>query len=210
MRRWICPTCDTGALAPDRPRRDDVRRYCLPCSQRTGRLVERTCPALDKQRATRAAATKERTAARRARDTERAVAARSHNGVDLLAEAKIIWRHMADHHRGRPMPELRLRFTSKAYCTGNANRQRAVVSVGRYASTASALMVLTHELAHSAAPNPGDWHDERWADCYVTAARARWGATHFVGIRAARGYAVDKYVAAGIRNALAATERTAP
>ena len=39
--RWKCPTCGHGLLAPTRPRRNDVRRYCLPCSSKAGVLVER-------------------------------------------------------------------------------------------------------------------------------------------------------------------------
>jgi hypothetical protein len=71
MKRWICPMCQAGKLAPERPRRDDVRRYCLPCSQTTGRLVERACPALDRKRA----AKKERQAAKRATARDRQAAA---------------------------------------------------------------------------------------------------------------------------------------
>lgn len=47
MRRWTCPTCGSGVLAPDAPRKDDARRYCLDCTARTGRLVQRACPALE-------------------------------------------------------------------------------------------------------------------------------------------------------------------
>jgi hypothetical protein len=57
-KRWVCPQCQHGLLAPSRPRRDDVRRYCLNCSKKTGRLVERLCPTLEKKR--------EKTAARHA------------------------------------------------------------------------------------------------------------------------------------------------
>ncbi len=38
-------------MAPDRPRADDVRRFCLVCSARNGRLVKRVCPALEHKRA---------------------------------------------------------------------------------------------------------------------------------------------------------------
>jgi len=59
-KRWVCPRCSKGAIAPERPRKDDVRRYCLPCSKKTGKLVERTCPALDKRREAKAALTRQR------------------------------------------------------------------------------------------------------------------------------------------------------
>lgn len=206
MRRWICPNCESGALAPERPLTDDVRRYCLPCSQRTGRLVKRTCPALDRARAERAEASKAKAAARRARDAERDLARWSHGDTDLRAEAKAIWKHMAEFHRGRSLPRLTIhrgqKWGGQTYCTGHGNREHVHITIGAAAPTSEVLMVLTHELAHAAAPRPGDWHDERWADCYVKAARARWGGANFTGVRAARGYAVDPYVRRGIRAAL--------
>jgi hypothetical protein len=67
--RWKCPTCGHGLLAPTRPRRNDVRRYCLPCSSKAGVLVERVAPALDAQRAARDVARRERE--RKARERER-------------------------------------------------------------------------------------------------------------------------------------------
>ena len=48
--RWKCANCDHGLLAPTKPRKNDVRRYCLPCSAKTGKLVERVSPTLEKQR----------------------------------------------------------------------------------------------------------------------------------------------------------------
>ena len=78
MRRWTCPRCGAGKLAPERPRKDDARRYCLPCTDVTGRLVERECAALEakrgaaKQRAAEKAKRKRATARRRkAREAER-------------------------------------------------------------------------------------------------------------------------------------------
>ena len=54
-KRWVCPKCDVGVLAPIRPRKNNVLRYCLPCSQVTGKLVERFCPSLDDARNAKAA-----------------------------------------------------------------------------------------------------------------------------------------------------------
>lgn len=53
--RWVCPVCNTGCLAPTRPRADDTRRYCLRCSEKSGRLVRRIAPALEKAREQRVA-----------------------------------------------------------------------------------------------------------------------------------------------------------
>ena len=51
MKLWRCPDCGNQNRAPGKPRRNDVRRFCLPCSQRTGYMVERVCPTLEKKRA---------------------------------------------------------------------------------------------------------------------------------------------------------------
>jgi len=51
MKFWRCPDCGNQKRAPGKPRRNDVRRFCLPCSQRTGYMVERVCPTLEKKRA---------------------------------------------------------------------------------------------------------------------------------------------------------------
>lgn len=52
MNIWRCPDCGSGVRAPGKPRRNDVRRFCFPCSQRSGYMVERVCPTLEKKRAT--------------------------------------------------------------------------------------------------------------------------------------------------------------
>lgn len=43
-KRWVCPLCNVGKLGLQRPRKNDVVRYCLPCSEKTGKLVERFSP----------------------------------------------------------------------------------------------------------------------------------------------------------------------
>lgn len=66
-RRWACPRCGLGISAPSRPRRDDVRRYCLPCSKETGKLVERVCPANERRREVKKKRAAERAAEARAK-----------------------------------------------------------------------------------------------------------------------------------------------
>jgi hypothetical protein len=53
---WTCPTCSSRKLAPRRARRNDVRTYCLACSEKTGRLVRRAPLALVAARSAREAA----------------------------------------------------------------------------------------------------------------------------------------------------------
>lgn len=68
LRRWVCPTPDCAEpakLAPERARADDTRTYCLPCSEKTGRLVRRVAPVVEAKRAD-ARAARERVEAQRA------------------------------------------------------------------------------------------------------------------------------------------------
>lgn len=65
--RWECPHGCPAVLAPQWMVRDDVRRYCLPCSAKTGRLVERFSPVLDLRSAKARDAAAKRAARKRAR-----------------------------------------------------------------------------------------------------------------------------------------------
>lgn len=51
--QWICRLCGHSEDGPPKPKRGDIRRYCLKCSKQTGRLVRRFCPALEKTKAQR-------------------------------------------------------------------------------------------------------------------------------------------------------------
>ena len=64
-KRWVCPLCKDGHLAPSKPRKNNALRYCLPCSGKTGKLVERDCPALDTRRKKKADAKQESAAKKR-------------------------------------------------------------------------------------------------------------------------------------------------
>jgi len=67
MRRWFCCACGDGILAPEAPRFDDARRWCLRCSKRNGKLQPRTrATSLEEARAL-ALRAHEQAAARRAR-----------------------------------------------------------------------------------------------------------------------------------------------
>lgn len=205
-KRWVCPDCGSGVLAPAKPRLDDVRRYCLDCSKKTGRLVKRTCPALDRERAAasekRAAKAKATAAKAKADRLKR----RSHSGVDLDAEAKRMWRAFVEGGRvskTRALPTIDIRWRSEGYSTGRAWPTRIVMTLGRADSLPGVLTLLLHELAHSAA-GFGHGHDVVWASIYADGARRRFGAEHFTGIRPHSGYAVDRYVNDGIVDYLAA------
>src|SRR4051812_9740514 len=55
--RWECPHgLHPAVLGSTRPTKNATVRFCLPCSLDEGVLVERTAPALERQRAARTAA----------------------------------------------------------------------------------------------------------------------------------------------------------
>lgn len=216
MRRWVCPSCGGGAIAPDRPRRDDTRRYCLACSASTGRLVERTCPALDRRRAV----SSERTAAKRKasverrkasveREREAARARRTLGGVDLLAEAKRLWALPAMREvRGRPaarhrrmFPEVVIRHRRGVSSSGHCRYgdRRIVVTAGTDVNRA--IEVVLHELVHAACGamhghNATFWRTLRSAACQA------WPDHDFRFVDApSRGWALDSWVASGIGDA---------
>lgn len=68
--RWECPNGHPGILASTRPPLDSIERYCLPCSAKTGRLVKRVAPALERQRASAAVTSAAKAKAKRAREAK--------------------------------------------------------------------------------------------------------------------------------------------
>ena len=89
--RWACPNGCPAVLASSRPRRDDVARYCLPCSAKRRRLVLRIAPVLEAKRAVKVTATKAKKVARAERAAERATAYHTVHGVDLREELRKLW-----------------------------------------------------------------------------------------------------------------------
>lgn len=175
MRRWACPNGCAGVLAPDKPRADDVRRYCLKCSEKSGRLVKRTCPALDRKRAASKEKSTAKAKAKRAKERE----ARLYRGVDIEREAKRLWNlpAMREAHGGRRVPKIewRRRNARRAYSTGHAWGYRVTMTLG--GDAAEAVSVLLHELAHCAI-GCEEGHSDRWAALFLNAARQAWGDEH--------------------------------
>jgi hypothetical protein len=110
--RWTCLNCGEGGLAPTKPRRDDVRRYCLPCSAKTGRLVERVSPSLERRREAQAARTRERSKKKKARVSaqrqkvtanERLVKKRQKL---INEEAQRLWKLLTPYHKGKRIPRI--------------------------------------------------------------------------------------------------------
>lgn len=166
LRRWTCPTCGAGRLAPGRARRDDTRTYCLPCSESTGRLVRRVCTAAEKRREDRSAARSEKAKKSRAVARERRVAAKVETaarekaratvyGVDLRLAAPVMWQVLMDvveRPAQRTAPEVSLHRRGNGGGFSYGHRDRITVSL-RNASLGRAVEVLLHELTHKAVGN---------------------------------------------------------
>lgn len=198
MRRWVCPTCGSGINGPERPRKDDVRRYCLDCSAKTGRLVERTCPALEKQRA----ASSERAAAKRtakiARQRQAAVARCMLGDLDLQREAQRLWRLpvMKDQPCWRMrLPDIEFRRSaSKVYTSGRSYGGRIVITMGY--DPYGVLEVLLHELVHEVLPRDVK-HGDPYYHTLVRAAREAWPHVDFpLGVvhRLRRAWDKDEWI----------------
>lgn len=160
--RWDCPNGHPGVLASTRPAKDSIVRYCLACSEQTGKLVLRVAPALERQRsaATEAAALKAKAKrAREAKTRERRkqseTARFTVDGVDLRDEMKRLIKLRAFGGRNgrlftRP-PELVIsRRSSSPYRLGYAEPWRNRITVATYPkqTLADARETLVHELTH--------------------------------------------------------------
>jgi hypothetical protein len=211
VKRWTCPACGGGALAPERPRADDVRAICLDCSKRSGRLVRRTCPALAKTRAAREVAQREAKRTARARKISRVVAHWTVAGLDVFAVASKCWAALggmsskslpigggsAIPPRPRSLPSIALRRSAtKTYSTGRAyyRRYHVALTFGTAADAAKVWELVLHELAHHRL-GPGYAHDEIFNRVMSAGAIRLWG----LGMPIKRGYGPTRWLEAKLR-----------
>lgn len=182
--RWNCPNGCPGILASTRPLKDSIERYCLPCSAKTGRLVLRVAPALERKRAAAAvssaakAKSKRATAARarqRAKDaeTERYTV----DGVDLRDEMrKLIKLRAFGGKTGRLFrrpPTLLIRKHSyhPRSQMGVAYPSRNQITIATYPgqTLADARETLVHELVHIAMGTTHEIHGPNFRKLMTTA-----------------------------------------
>ena len=154
LKRWSCPQCKAGVLAPSRPRKNSVKRYCLSCSEKKGVLVERVCPSLDKARAMRKAASTEKAQTKKAKASQRYLV----DDYDIRKAVKPIARMMTTHmdnilplnmqHKNLRNVAVQIWRRSSFYSSGHAwfSANQMHVTIGK--DLADALFVLIHEFAH--------------------------------------------------------------
>jgi len=180
LKRWHCPKCNGWKLAPEKMNAEDSRRFCFPCSDKTGRLVRRTCPALDKardkaeaKRKAKAEAKRVEAARVRARKREREWEARHVGNLDLQAEfrrllgCKAIRKHAS--RRGAP-PKLVIGRARKAVRTLFVWEKRdwtIKLQIGTQGDAAEAAATLVAALAYRGDefdPNTHSLHSEWGVD----------------------------------------------
>lgn len=221
--RWICPLCGAGKLAPSRPRRDDARRFCLPCTDKTGRLVERTCPALTAKRQKAADRRSQRAQAAQAAKARQRQKARetAAQRAQARSEREIVVRNLAAGMAAY-FPEgsifLDKMVVEVAFLRGKRKQFRGYRGTAhtidqriklwvppRWTETEQGLtdvhMLALHELAHLSAP-PGSGHNADWRERYLQAVELMTGIRpERPGLRPGRipRAAVDYCAAAAIK-----------
>lgn len=218
--RWRCEQCGDGLLAPMRPRMNDVRRYCLPCSSKTGRLVQRVAPVLEKKRSAKKAVVAKRSARKRATAANRRKATASvasvkrqaerfgEYGMPIQKEAERIWKLLEKRHRGRQLPNLRISWkTTKVDADGKMWFGGRVAGMAFHSDWEIMLKpqpswaTLAHELCHLAV-GVGHGHNEVFYRTLKEVYEARW-KKHMDWSKVTRfGYIVDRIMEAQINDEL--------
>jgi hypothetical protein len=223
--RWKCANCNHGLLAPMKPRKNDVRRYCLPCSAKTGKLVERISPTLEKQRATKTVQRKVKTQKKNAKISvskkvsREKVSAVNKRQAMIEKEGERIWKLMGAWHKGKAMPRIQIKDARNERGHGWSNCRNLIQVNIRPKQTERgskwAWYVLAHELAHCACPPiykegatdmdfKTDVHHKEFYKALKHACEKRWKVSvSFAEVRGQQyGYAVDHLIEAQVLKAV--------
>ena len=175
---WTCPSCGRGKLGPQKPRKNNTVRYCLPCSEDVGVLVERTAPALEKKRAAKKARTGERAKKRQTVKKKSADSLYVYGGFDIRKELKRMWKHpeiVAEVGSEKPPRMTVRRRKCGKYSTGVSYGWRFVLTIHEGASPGQALTILAHEVAHEACDRRTH-HGDRWRSVFTALVMDLYGA----------------------------------
>ncbi len=187
-RRWACPTCDGVKLAPERARKDDTRTYCLPCSEKSGRLVKRVCEVAEARRSKQKEKATERAKRAKIKAREGYIVA----GFDFERELARLWRHpavkTARRNSGRATPKLHIRrgaAPTRSYC-GLAHYSRWEIRLltwpGR--TVGDLLGTLLHEVVHMVGVRN---HGPAFGRTLAMLAEAIYGIDAWSGVHERRG-----------------------
>lgn len=182
--RWHCPNGCAAVLGPQRPRRDNTCRYCLACSEKAGRLVERKALALEKKSAAKSEAARLKARAKRERERAREVERWTVGGVDMV---RVIALALKLPSLEPAQPWLKhvhnwtlYRRKNPNWTTGRTDGYSVHLSIGIGGDPAKAVGVILHEIAHVACKHSR----EPWGDSDRAFARRcldahdEWNARH--------------------------------
>jgi hypothetical protein len=135
---------------------NDVRRYCLPCSSETGKLVERVSPTLEKKRVAKKATTKKKNAAKRATVAKRTAPIKTRQKREAQRqrifekEADRIWALFFPNGTARKRPPIKLVYSHGGGVSGLWDGWQVLVRIPRWSKGgATAWETLAHELCHA-------------------------------------------------------------
>jgi hypothetical protein len=204
--KWVCPDCEGAVLAPTRLALADVRRFCLPCSERTGLLVSRSAPVLDRKRAQSKARSAKKQATKRRRVSTKKAAEKKRvaerwtmGGFDYRRELQVLWRIVQRHQIGRhwqnpcPRIELTTRGQDGWSWAHRGGLGASTIRMSPYTDSVYAWESLAHEVAHCAVGRvDGKPHSTAFYKAIARIIRARFGLdVSFSALRTARGYTAD-------------------
>ncbi len=183
--RWECPNgLHPAVLGSTRPPMDATVRVCLSCSASEARLVKRVAPALERQRAAKAAdrkAAPARAAASLARraSVECVDALGRTVVVDLLAEVESCCAQLGHKPAKVTVQRVTRRYPESG--RGYPQSNRVHFTVGPDATAERLREVALHEVLHVAdgtrvekARGRSSWHGPRFKRALYDAARERW------------------------------------
>jgi hypothetical protein len=168
--RWTCDGGHVGILAPARLRRRDIRRFCWPCSEASGTLVERHCPALERKRAARQERSAAKRELKRARELKRERERDPHNMRGWFKRLQRL-QALKDHRWGWDRVTLECYQGERTARLGSAfgSWRIRLNTTSRYPEWAQ-LATLVHEMAHIVNRSRGGrGHDDGWRSIYGNA-----------------------------------------
>lgn len=185
--KWTCPNGCAAVLGPTRPRADSTVRFCLTCSATAGKLVRRTAPKLEKQRAHREIKRKEKATRLRAIKRVSEDAYYEVDGVNLRDAVKQAWQlpvareWRERNNRPSSPPRITVRRTKQTLWRrlGFAVpwEHRISVTVFPGCTATHVIDVLLHEVVHILLGKTKDgWHGPAFEATLKTLER-EWEAT---------------------------------
>lgn len=165
MKNWYCPVCCKTVRGPNRPSKEDLRRYCLPCSTECGVLVFRVPKVKKELTYTHCDVTP---------DNERFVV----DGVDLrtLLDDMCQLDTWEGYFTEFGLPDFKIRRTKmRDYTTGLAIpcKHKFCITIGTGPALNIAEAYMMHEIAHLVDPCAKP-HGPSWKKLYCDAVNERY------------------------------------